>query len=992
MKHMLKLYLPKVLITLAMMFVVHLVSAQRTVTGVVSDAESGDPLLGASILVKGTSTGTVTDFDGSYTLEIPDAATTLIFSYTGYGTQEVEIGDQSSINVTLSAGTELEEVVVTGYGTQKAKEVTGSIAHVGAEDFNNGNINNATQLLQGKVGGLVIARPGANPNQGFNIRLRGLSTVGASTEPLIVIDGVLGGDLNSVEPQDIESIDVLKDGSAAAIYGTRGASGVILITTKRGQAGQSTVNYNGQMTFETKDRVVDVLSPDEYRAFGGGNDLGSSTDWFDELTQTGVSHLHNLSLSGGNAATTYRLSANYRDVKGIARTTGFERVNLRANLTQKALNDRLTITANLSGSTEDGELGFDEAFRYATIHNPTAPVRFQPNNPDYDRWDGYQQQVLFDYYNPVAIIEQNKHNKEIKTIAANIRGDYSLTDNLTFGLFYSQQRSNELERFYYDKNSFWVGENRNGLATQTNEEKRDQLFRTELRYENTFGRSTEFSALAGYEYQDFQNAGFGLSGGDFLTDAFTFDNLGAANDFANGLGQIGSYRDANKLISFFGRVNLNFGDKFFATASVRQDGSSRFGTENKWGVFPAISAGVDLVRAAGISGFNQLKLRAGYGVTGNNVGESYLSLQRFGPRGNFFYNGAFVPSYGPVSNPNPDLKWETKSDINVGVDFALMDYKLTGSLEYYNATTDGGIFLFNVPVPPNLFPETFFNVGKVTNSGIELSLGYNINLGGDANWKLDFTGSRWFEPTLESLTDESRGVSLGGSRTGANLGSPGQNNTPLIILEEGAPIGQIWGLVLDESNPVKEDGSWNFVDVDGNGTQDDIADRAVIGNGFPKYNLGLNNNLTFGNFDVNVFFRAVLGHDLVNTFRAFYEAPGQISAYNVLKSSGEGDLKNLTDQPQFSSFHVEDASFVKLDNLTIGYSLPSQGLPNGFTKIRFYFTGQNLLTLTGYKGVSPEPRLTDEDFSSFGSLAPGIDRRNTYFSARGFTFGINLGF
>ncbi len=989
MKQLLKLYMPKVLITMLMMTLVHLVSAQRTITGVVSDAESGEPLIGASVLVKGTATGTITDFDGSYTLDVPEGGTTLVFSYTGYGTQEIEIGEQSSIDVPLSAGTELEEVVVTGYGTQKAKEVTGSIAHVGTEDFNTGNINNPSQLLQGKVGGLVIARPGSNPNQGFSIRLRGLSTVGASTEPLVVIDGVLGGDLNSVEPQDIESIDVLKDASAAAIYGTRGASGVILITTKSGVAGQSTVNYSGQVTFETKDRVVDVLSPDEYRAFGGGNDLGSSTNWFDELTQTGVSHIHNLSLSGGSAGTTYRLSANYRDVKGIARTTGFERVNLRANLVQKAINNRLTITANVAGSTEDGALGFDQAFRYATIHNPTAPIRFDPSNADYGRWDGYQQQVLFDYYNPVAIIEQNKHLKETKTITANIRGDYDLTDNLTFGLFYSQQRSNEVEQWYYDKNSFWTGENRNGLAQQRNDEDRDQLFRSELRYRNTFGAGTEFSALAGYEYQDFEFSGFGLQGGDFLTDAFGFDNLGASNDFANGLGQIGSYRNTNKLISFFGRVNVNISDKYFATATLRRDGSSRFGAENKWGLFPAVSAGVDLVRAAGITGFNQLKLRAGYGVTGNNVGESYLSLQRFRPSGNFFFNGAFVPSYGPASNPNPDLKWETKSDFNIGVDFALMDYRLTGSLEYYNATTDGGIFLFNVPVPPNLFPQTFFNVGEVSNSGVELSLGYNVDLGASGSWQIDFTGSRWFEPTLESLTDESRGVSLGGSRTGANLGSPGQNNTPLIILEEGSPIGQIWGIVLDEDNPITEDGLWNHLDLDGNGVGGEISDRTVIGNGFPKYNLGLNNNLTFGNFDVNVFFRAVLGHDMVNTFRAFYEAPGQISAYNILRTSG--DLEGLIDQPEFSSYHVEDASFVKLDNLTIGYTLPSDNLPEGFSKIRFYVTGQNLFTITGYSGISPEPRLTDEDFSSFGSLAPGIDRRNTYFTARGFTFGLNLG-
>lgn len=976
-----------------MMLVLALVStslmAQRTVSGIVTDGESGEPLLGASILVVGTSVGTITDFDGNYSLEVPEGSSTLRFSYTGYSSTDVEVGDQTTLDVSLYSGTDLEEIVVTGYGTQKAKEVTGSIAHVGAEDFNRGNINDATQLLQGKVGGLVVARPGSNPNQGFSIRLRGLSTVGASTEPLIVIDGVLGGDLNSLEPQDIESIDVLKDGSAAAIYGTRGASGVILVTTKRGRAGTSVVNYSGQVTMENIDRIVDVLNADEYRAFGGGNDLGSSTDWFDEITQTGVSHIHNVSLSGGSQNTTYRISANFRDVKGIARTTGFDRLNLRANLVQKALNDRLTITANIAGSTEDEGLGFDQAFRYATIHNPTAPVRFEPSHADYGRWDGYQQQVLFDYYNPVAIIEQNTHIGEKKTIAANIRGDYNLTDDLVFGIFYSQQRSNDLEQWYFDKNDFLVGENRNGLARQRNDEERDQLFRTELRYNTTYG-GTQLSAFAGYEYQDFVFSGFGAEGGDFLTDAFRFDNLGAANDFANGLGNIFSYRNSNKLISFFGRVNLNFNNTYFMTASLRRDGSSRFGADEKWGLFPAISAGVDLVSAAGISSFDQLKFRAGFGVTGNNVGDSYISLQRFVAQDQlFFYNGDYVPSYGPTLNPNPDLKWERKTDINVGLDFALMNYKLTGSLEYYNATTDGGIFLFNVPQPPNLAAQTYFNVGEVNNQGIELGLGYNVNLRNGGNWKIDFTGSRWFVPELVSLTDESRGVSLGGHRDGANLGSPGQNGTPLIRLEEGAPIGQIWGLLYDEDNLVREDGQWNIIDVNNDGTDDKIKDRTVLGNGFPKYNLGLNNNITMGNFDVNVFFRAVLGHDLVNTFRAFYEAPSQISAYNILRTSE--NIRDLTDQPQFGSYHVEDASFLKLDNLTIGYSIGDDKLPNGFTQMRIFFTGQNLFTITGYSGISPEPRLTDEDFSSFGSLAPGIDRRNTYFTARGYTFGINLG-
>jgi len=308
--------------------------AQRTITGTITDAANGEALISATVVIAGTAVGTITDFDGKYSLDIPADATQLEVSYTGYATQTVDIGNLSVVDISLSAGAILDEIVVTGYGTQKSKEVTGSIASVKAEDFNQGNVNDATQLLQGKVGGLVIARPGANPNGGFNIRLRGLSTVGASTEPLIVIDGVLGGDLNSVEPQDIASIDVLKDGSAAAIYGTRGASGVILITTKKGKAGTSTVSYNGQVTIETVDRVVDVLSADEYRAFGGGNDLGASTDWFDEIMETGISQIHNLSLSGGSKKTTYRISGNYRDVKGIARTTGFDRLNFRANLTQ----------------------------------------------------------------------------------------------------------------------------------------------------------------------------------------------------------------------------------------------------------------------------------------------------------------------------------------------------------------------------------------------------------------------------------------------------------------------------------------------------------------------------------------------------------------------------------------------------------------------------------------------------------------------------------
>lgn len=955
------------------------------VTGTITD-DSGSPLIGATVRVKDSPQGTLTDGEGRFTLNVPDGATTLVVSYIGYETQEIDITGRSTVNIIMAgAASFLDEVVVTGYGTLKGKEVTGSITSVKAEDFNNGNINDAAQLLQGKVSGLTITRPGANPNGNFKIRLRGLSTVGTSQEPLVVIDGVPGGNLNSVEPQDIASIDVLKDGSAAAIYGTRGASGVILITTKKGVAGTSSVNYNGQVTFETVDRVVDVLTADEYRAFPGSNDLGGNVDWFDEIMETGVSHIHNLSLSGGSSNTTWRISANYRNVNGIARTTGFERINGRVSLTQRALDDKLKLAVNLATTTEDASLGFEEAFRYATIFNPTAPFVQNTGNADFDIYDGYFQQVLFDFYNPVAIIEQNRNERQTKTLIANIRGDYNITDDLKFGLFYSQQRTNADAGAYFDKQSFWVGQNRNGLARRTNDEAQDQLIRAELNYETLLGGNTSLKAIAAYEYQDFAFNGFRAEGGDFLTDAFSFNNLGGAADFANGLGSVGSYKNTFKLIAGFVRVNLNVDDKFYATASVRREGSSRFGEDRKYGNFPALSAGIDFVNAIGMGGFDLLKLRAGYGETGGNAPESYLSLRRFGPTGSsFFFNGTFVPAFGPVSNPNANLGWERKQDFNVGVDFAMMNYKLTGSLEYYTTSTKDLLQPFNVPVPPNFFPTTWLNIGELRNSGIEATINYEIDLGAEKSLSLGLIANRFFDSELVSLLDSETGI--GDSRRElANLGSPGQNGTSTILLEQGKPIGQIWTLRSDPNKRVNDDGTWNFLDVDGDGVQDDILDRDIVGNGLPKYQLGLNAGLNLGNLDINVFFRGVFGHDLLNTFRAFYEAPSTINAYNILATSAE-EVAGLTDQPQLNDFHVESADFLKLDNLTVGYSLPSIG--GGFKSARIFFNGQNLLTITGYSGVSPEPRLDDGG----NPLAPGLDRRNTYFSARSFTFGLNLGF
>ncbi len=966
--------------------------AQRTISGTVTDQVSGDALIGANLLVVGTSTGTVTDFDGNFSLQLPANATTLRITYTGYTDLEVDITTGTEFNIELAEGTSLDEVVVTGYGTAKSREVTSAITSIKREDFNQGSIQNPAQLLQGKVAGLTISRPGGNPNNNFNIRLRSLSSVGADNSPLIIIDGVLGADLNTVDPNDIASIDVLKDGSAAAIYGTRGAAGVILITTKGGQAGKTQVSYEGFVAAETIDKTIEVLSADEFRSFRGGpdgslrgQDLGSSTDWFDELTRVGLTQVHSLSLSGGtNNGTTFRFSGNYRDVEGIAINTGFTQLNFRANVQQKALNDRLTLNANITTTNRDEEAINNGVFRYATIYNPTAPVRSE--DPAFDIYDGYWQQTLFDYFNPVALAEQDRFFKEIRNTILSLRGDYQLLPGLNAGVFYSQERKDETNQRYVDRNSFGLGRDRNGFAERGNGKDRNELFETTVNYGKSFGK-TNMTLLGGYSYQSFDSEGFGVSTGNFITDAFGSNNLGASQDRPNGLTGLGSGKNNNLLIAFFGRAAFNIDDTYFFQATVRREGSSRFGENNKWGTFPGLSAGVNIAKLADLQGVDQLKFRVGYGLTGTRPRDSYISLQRFGPGANFFFNGAYIPSYGPVSNPNPNLKWEEKQDINIGLDFALMDFKLTGTIDYFNTNTSDLILNFQVPVPPNFFPSTDLNVGQLSNSGLEFALGYSAINKSNFTWKTDLNGIYFIDNTFESFSNEELGVKQNDRPIG-NLGSPGQNSTPLVFLAEGQPIGQIFGLVYEG---IDDQGRWIFKDTNGNGVRNEDTDREVIGNGLPKFQIGFNNSFVFGNLDVNIFFRGVFGHDLVNTFRAFYEAPSALTSYNIMKSAE--DIKQLTDAPTFSSFHVENASFVKLDNAAIGYRFPV-AKSSGFTNIRVYVAGNNLLTFTGYSGVDPEVRLVDDPGGTGqgNPLIPGIDRRNTYFRTRSFTFGVQLGF
>lgn len=970
----------------------------RVVKGKVTSATEG-PLPGVNIVLQGTVQGTMTDGNGNYSITVPGPEAVLLFSFISYTTQSVTVGAQTTLDVVMvPALSTLNEVVVVGYGTQKKREVTSSIATVKSDEFVKGSIQDPVQLIQGKVAGLAISRPGGDPNGAYDIRLRGMSTIGANIGPLIVIDGVIGGSLDNVDPNDIESINVLKDGSAAAIYGTRGSSGVILVTTKKGRKGTATIEYNVYGTAEMVAKNTDVMNATEWRALsketGLGKDFGANTDWFKAIEQTAYTQVHNLSMSGGSDKTSYRASVNYHDNQGIMINTGFKQLNGRINISQKALNDKLTIDLNLGATEKDRQLGFTDAFKYATIYNPTAPIR--STDAAYTQYDGYFQQVLFDYANPVMIAEKDKNEAKNRLLDLSLKGSYEIVKGLVVDASYSTETSGNLQGQYYDKNDVYVGNSRTGLANRTEDNSVSRLFESTVHYLGDVTPDININAVAGYSYQDFTYEGFHAEGGNFLTDDFSFNNLSAALDFKNGKGTITSYKNSNKLIGFVGRLNLNIKSMYFISASARYEGSSRFGSANKWGLFPALSGGVDLSKLIDVSFIDNLKIRANYGVTGNQPIDSYLSILRLGPSGNFFYNGAFVPSYSPTSNANPDLKWERTGQFDAGLDFSLFKSTLSGTFDFYTKTTTDLLWPFEVPVPPNLFTTAEVNIGKLRSSGIELTLNYNVIKKGDFNYAVTLTPSYNLENILVSLSGTYNGSKLTyGQKDLSDMGSPGQNQVPLTRVEEGKPIGQLLALVF---NGIDEAGNMTFVDENKDGTIDQ-ADRRVIANGLPKFLMGFGNVLTYKNWDLNVFFRGVFGHHLVNSFRGFYEVPDMITSYNLPKTAA--DMRNPTTKTllnvssgTLSSKDIENASFVSLDNLSLGYNftLPKT---SQFSKIRLYLAGNNLFYITKYKGVDPNPRYVDSatDMGTYNSpLVPGIDRRNTWFRTRSITFGANFVF
>lgn len=992
-----KLRLIKVSLLLFMFCGVTVIYAQqRTITGVVSDAKTGETLIGVNVTwASDLSKGTVTDIDGHYTITVPDTLSELRFSYVGYSAQIIKI-TSNILNVKLSPGEELKEVVVVGYGTQKTREVTSSIVQVKPEDFNNGNISDPIQLIQGRVAGVAISKPGGDPNSSFNIRIRGLSTFGSNTEPLIIIDGVQGTQelLKSLDPDDVATFNVLKDASAAAIYGTKAASGVIIITTKKGkyQPGEKKFNveFNASVTAEMISKKLDVLSADDYLQFPKATNYNNKTDWMKEITQTATQQAYNLSIHGATKNSNYRVAFNYRMANGVVLKTGYNQLNGRLNFTQRALHDIVTFDFGLSATLRNETYSQSEAMTFTARYNPTAPVMATTDSLDAfsQEWGGYFQRQAFSFYNPRAIIDQATLDGRKSFIIGNVGLTVEPIKGLKLKGYYSFTNKNDFFGSYWSKLAYWTpyatGSHK-GFARTQNDTKLDQLFEATISYSKRWEKFG-MNLVGGYSYQDQWTEGYFNYGEGFLTDGFGYHNIGSASTKLTNKETMGSNKTGSTLIGFFARGNFTILDGIYATASIRRDGSTMFGVNNKWGTFPAFSAGIDLAKFIKMPFVQQLKLRGGYGVTGNLPPEPYLSQERFDvSNAKFFYQGAYIQAYGPVRNANPNLQWETKAEFDVGVDFYLWDYKISGSVDYYSSKSSNLLLEYTVPVPPFPSDRMWLNLGEMSNSGLEFAVNWKIFQHKKFSWSTNFNFSYYLNATLGKITspyaNENTEIYLG------YLGAPFLTGTPTIRVQEGDPIGQIVAPVyvgLDST------GKLLFKDYvnDSVTTVPTLADYQVVGNGLPDFEFGWGNSFNIGKFSIQFFFRGVFGHSLVNVNNARYGVPVVMGIQSGMTQAL--DFLDATNGPVYSDVHVEKGNFVSLDNFSLGYTFDFHD--SKYVKdLNLYVSGQNLFTITNYSGVSPEVRYGDA-YDNNNPLAPGIDRENTYFRTRSFTLGLRFAF
>lgn len=964
-------------------------AGQNTITGVVLD-EKNIGLPGVGIKVRGKAGGSVTQENGKFSIKVSAPTDVLEFSYIGYATRSLPAGNGStplSVKLVPSDSQKLDEVVVVGYGTLKTKEVTSAVTHIDTAQFRQGGARNALDLIQGKVAGLNITRSsGSNPNSGPSVQLRGVVSVTGSASPLFVIDGIPGGNPDLLQQDDILSVDVLKDGSGAAIYGTSANAGVILITTKKGKPGAPTFNYSAYIRKEFIQNRLDFLTADEFRAKIASKqidaiDRGGDNDLYNLLVNHGnLSQNHNLSLSGGTDKTSYRASINYRDLEGIAKENDRKEYTLRLNVNQKGLDDKLNIQMNLATNFNNANLLGGGGWEEEQAKNPTTLIFKPDGNYYFDNQSTNQYARLF----------QETNYRKQQTSSADLKADLDIIKGLKASVFGSVQRDSYLDGGYAliaSENSVENSDYPNGgYGFKSNFLSQAFALEPTLSYNTVIAKRHSISAVAGYSYRYYIEEGQDANNRGFLNDQFNEDNLNQGQALADGKASLGSFKNDNTLIAFFGRVNYAFDGKYLAQFILRREGSSRFGDNNKWGSFPAVSVGWNVTEEnfmKNIKWVNYLKLRVGYGVTGNSGFENNASRVVLGTGGKYLYpDGSYRETYGPTRNANPFLKWESKRETNIGADFTLFGSKLTGSLDLFDRTTKDLLDTYTTPQPPYVQSSIFANVGTISSKGIELALSYTAVKNKDFTFSMDFTGST-IKNKLDSYSNDIYTVKY---KTFGGIGGAGDLGDA-ITTYEGEDLGVFWGKRFAGFNA---QGKWLFFNRNGEAVTNDkinyskdkdLTDLAPIGNAIPKYYASYTANFAYKNWDLRVFLRGKFDYQILNTTALTYGNPS-IKGSNYLSEAFD-KYSQINDTFMYSDYYLESGTNVKIDEVTLGYNfkLKTKLIRN----LRVYATGQNLATITGYSGNDP-------DFIQDTGLGPGVDNRGAYPSTRSFLFGVNVGF
>lgn len=963
--------------------------AQNKVSGTVLDA-TGEPLIGVSVLEAGTSNGVVTDFDGNFTLTVKQGAQ-LAFSYVGYTSQT--LAARNGMKVTLQEdNTVLNEVVVVGYGTMRRKDVTSSITTVKAEDLNRGVFTDPGQMLQGKVPGLVISST-ADPNGGATITLRGASTLrSGAMSPYYVIDGIPGVDPSTVAPDDIESIDVLRDATATAIYGSKAANGVIIITTKKGAEEKTNVSYNCYVAIDNILKKYDVASAADLRDYATKNgvalkDGGASTNWQDEVLRTAISHNHNVSISGGNGRTSYMVSGNLMKRQGVIKETGMDRFNVRSLISTKLLKDRLSISMGLN-SMYGKHFGVPTGDKGASVLD--AMNYFSPTNPIKNADGSWSTGAGSKNYNPLALMYEDTSETIWKRNQFVGKATLEILKGLLWNVNYSWSNYQSTYSGYNTRNSQIEGiGNKNGQASRNTYFGHEQTFETYLNYGFTAGKH-KIDLMAGYSWeQKKNNDGFGLTVEGYYNDDLTWYNMSYAQTILGVQNSVSSgYVENVKNISFYGRVNYSFDGRYMLQATIRRDGSSVFGKNNRWGTFPSISGAWNITEEAFMKNqnlFSNLKLRAGYGVSGNAMGfDVYSSFVTYGATGTFVYDGKTYRTYGATKNANPDLKWETTSMLNVGLDFGFLKNRINGTIEVYHKKTKDLIWGYPVPTTQYVYGWMDANVGEMTNKGIEFTINIDAIRTKDFNWMTTFNLSHNKNTVDKMQNDQFHTTNL--TQGDPDVAGVSANGWTQRIME-GESIGTFYTYMY--AGTVNGRSEYYVLDENGNKTGETtnnpgLKDRAITGCAQPKLTAGWNNSFSYKNWSLNAFITGVFGNDVYNSPRAHYTSAQMFSdGKNVLKeflSNPAGDASGSLPSDRF----IEKGTYVRLQSLSLSYTFRNC-FNNWIQDLTLYGTANNLLTITSYKGLDPEVNL--------GGIDPGIDYRwSRYPHARTFMVGVKINF